>query len=369
MSSYIIKNAKVFDGRSFTGIRDVAVSDGKIVNSAPNDAVVIDGTGKTLLPGLWDCHMHIYDRPDFLEDELKNGVTSVCDMGCRQKETVDKMKSLDIVHILTPYSISCAPTSGAVENMKYPEWIRMKSPEDGRAFVDKMVSWGADYIKIIIEEQTGAGENGGAPFPVEIGKAMVDEAHKNGKKVIAHAIDIPSFRKATEIGVDVITHMPLGGEMPDDIVESVVRQGETLTPTLTMMDAVSKFIHSRNPKAPVSKKVSEANLKKFLDRGVRVLISTDSNVDDDTTPADVYYGTAVHDEILNFKECGLANDEILADATSRPAEYFEQFDRGTIEDGKTADLLLVNGDLEHDLSAIRNVSAVWYKGEKKGCNS
>lgn len=110
----------------------------------------------------------------------------------------------------------------------------------------------------------------------------------------------------------------------------------------------------------MAKRLPKQNLKKFLDRGVRVLISTDSNVDDDTTPADVYYGTSVHDEIMNFKECGLNNDEILADATSRPAEYFEQTDRGTIECGKTADLLLVDGDLEHDLSAIRNGSAVKY---------
>lgn len=365
MSSYVIKNAKVFDGEKFVGVKDVAVKDGKIVDQAPEDATVVDGNGKTLLPGLWDCHIHIYDRPEFLEDEIKNGVTSVCDMGCRNRETVDKMKDLDIVHILSSYSIICAPTSGAVENMKYPERIRVKNAEEATALVDKYVSWGADYVKIVIEEQTGAGEKGGAPFPVEIGKAIVEEAHKNGKKVIAHAIDFPSFKKATEIGVDIITHMPLSGEMPDEVVDKVAEQGETLLPTITMMTGVAEMIKARNPKAPIGKEVSENNLKKFLNRGVKAFISTDSNIDDETTPSDVYYGTSVHEEILNFAECGLSNEEVLADATSRPAEYFGQTDRGEIADGKTADLLLVDGDLENDLSAIRNVSAVWYKGEKK----
>lgn len=363
--SAVIKNALVFDGRKFVGVRDVAIDGKFIADSAPEGAEVIDGTGKTLLPGLWDCHVHIYDRPDFLEKSLRWGNTTICDMGCRERETVDKMKGLRIVNILSPYSFACAPTSGAPENMRYPAWTRMKTPEDGVAFVDKMVSWGADYIKIIIEEESGAGRNGGAEYPLEIGCAILEEAHKNGKKVVSHATDLASFRKAAEIGVDVITHMPMTGEMPDEVVERVIRQGETLTPTITMMDAIAANIKKARPQAPVSKRTAEENLKKFIKAGANILVSTDANEDDPCPPASVEYGKGLLDEILNMRECGMDAEEILARTTSLPAEYFGQPERGAIAPGKIADLLLVDGDLSENLENIYRTAAVWFEGEKK----
>ena len=360
----VIKNATVFDGKQFVGIRDVAIVGNTIADTAPENAEVIDGTGHTLLPGLWDCHVHVYDRPDFLEKSLRYGNTTICDMGCRDRETVDKMKNLHIVNILSPYAFACAPDSGAPEHMRYPEWTRMKTPEDGAAFVEKMVSWGADYIKIILEEENGAGRNGGAPFPLDIGRTIVAEAHKQGKKVISHATDIPSFQKATEIGVDVITHMPMFGEMPESIVESVIRQNQTLTPTITMMDAIAANIKKMNPAAPVSKQTAEENLRKFLRADANILVSTDANEDDPCPPASVEYGKGLLDEILNMRECGMETEDILARTTSIPAAYFGQQERGVIAPGKIADLLLVRGNVRDNLDAIRNVSAVWFEGRK-----
>lgn len=196
----------------------------------------------------------------------------------------------------------------------------MNTHQDGAEFVRKMSELGADYIKIIIEEQSGAGRHVGAEYPIEIGRAIAGEAHRLGKKVISHATDIQSFRKAAETGADVITHMPMTGEMPDDIVQSVVNNHEVLTPTITMMDAIAANIRKVKPDAPVS---------------------TDANEDEPCPPAGVEYGKGLLDEIMNMQECGV------------------------IEPGKVADILMVDWNPQEDLRDIYNTWDVWFEGVRK----
>lgn len=360
----IIKNVNVFDGKNFVGVKDIAIEGNRIVSELTSEPEVIDGTGKTLLPGFWDCHVHVYNRPDFLEKSRHYGNTTILDMGCRVHDTVDKMRATGIINILSPYFIAVAPTSSAIESMQYPELCRMKTLEDGVKFVHRMVEWGADYIKIILEEESGAGRTAGSDFPMEIGKAIVDEAHKFGLKVIAHAVTVSSWRKGIAFGVDILTHMPMSEEVPDDVVETVVHQGIILTPTIAMMDAIATNIHKKVPHAPVSKKISEENLKKFIKAGAKILVSTDANEDDPCPPASVEYGLGLLNEMENMKECGMSNTEILMSATSKPAEYFAQPERGIIAPGKIADLVLVDGNPETNFTDIYNTDTVWVGGKK-----
>ena len=111
-------------------------------------------------------------------------------MGCREREIVDKMKSLHIINILSPYSFACAPESYAPANMKYPEWTRMHTPEDGIAFVRKMVDWGAHYIKIIIASKI-LKANPSAPVSKET-------AEKNLRKFIAAGVPLLVSTDANE---------------------------------------------------------------------------------------------------------------------------------------------------------------------------
>lgn len=360
----LIKNVNVFDGKKFIGVKDIAIEGNRIVSELTSDSEVIDGTGKTLLPGFWDCHVHVYDRPDFLKKSRRYGNTTILDMGCRIHDTIDKMRAAGIVNILSPYFIAVAPTSSAIESMQYPEFCRMKTPEDGVKFVHRMIEWGADYIKIILEEESGVGRTSGSDFPIEIGKAIVDEAHKFDLKVIAHAVTVSSWRKGIAFGVDILTHMPMSEEIPDDVVEAIVRQGITLTPTITMMDAIATNIHKKVPQAPVSKKIAEENLKKLIKAGAEILVSTDANEDDPCPPASVEYGLGLLNEMENIKECGMSNTEVLMCATSKPAEYFGQPERGIITPGKIADLVLVNGNPEANLADIYNIDRVLVGGQQ-----
>ena len=220
-----------------------------------------------------------------------------------------------------------------------------------------MVSWGADYIKFILEEPK-------VPCPEEIVQAICDEAHKHGKKVVIHTTSVESFRQSLKFGVDVMTHMPMDKDMPDDIVAAVKEQGITLVPTITMMENIAAEIHRVKPDAPVSRDISVRNLHKFVKAGVRIIAGTDATEGDPYTPAEVEYGISMLRELQNQHEAGMSNLECLASATSIPADFWGQSNIGVIEAGRRADILLVEGNPLENLEDIYNVKAVWLQGRR-----
>lgn len=353
----VIKNVHVFDGRKDCGIKDIAFENGIIVENAKEDFTVIDGTGKTLLPGLFDCHVHVYEHLEFLKKASSYGVTTLCEMGNRSVDITNLNKShTELANVLSSYGIAAAPTSIIYDRMNYSKSIVVHNEEEGGNYVRKMVEIGADYIKIILEEPE-------VTFPVEIGKAIIDEAHKYNKKVIAHAASVESFRKGAEIGVDILTHMPMNTEIPDDIVEEIVKKKITLIPTILIMDRIAENVHKINPNVPVSKEMAIKNLKKFVKAGIKILAGTDANELDPYPPASATYGITLLEELENQKDAGMDNISNLISATSGPADYFEQNNKGVIEVGRRADLLMVKGNPLVNLKDIYNTEMVWLKGK------
>lgn len=356
--SVLIENARIFDGRKDCGNGSVYFSDGIIKEYDGHADEVIDGGGRFLMPGLIDSHAHTYSYIESLTKAPQYGVTAMLEMGNRERSVTDTNKSHhDICRILSCYSIAAAPGSQLPERMKYPPEVVMNSPEDGREYVRRMLSWGADYIKIIMEEP-------GVHFPEDIGRAVCDEARRNGKKTIAHTTSIESFRQGLKFGLDVMTHMPMNAEMPDNIVSAVKRQGITLIPTIAMMELSAEKIHSRNPSAPVSRDISVSNLRKFLKAGVHVIAGSDATERDSATPSEVPYGISLLRELQNQHEAGMSELECLISASSDPADFFGQNDIGVIEPGRRADLLMIDGDPLKNIADIYNVFSVWVEGRK-----
>lgn len=353
----IIKNVHVFDGRKDCGVKDIAFENGIIVENAKENFIVIDGTGKTLLPGLFDCHVHVYEHLEFLKKASSYGITTLCEMGNRSVDITNLNKShTELANVLSSYGIATAPTSVVYNRMNYSKSIIVHDEEEGRTYVRKMVEIGADYIKIILEEPE-------VIFPLAIGKAIIDEAHKYNKKVIAHAPSIESFKKGAEIGLDILTHMPMNIEIPDNIVKEVVKKKITLIPTILIMDRIAENIHKINPNAPVSKEMAVKNLTKFVKAGVKILAGTDANELDPYPPASATYGITLLEELENQRDSGMDNISNLISATSGPADYFQQNDKGVIEAGRRADLLMVKGNPLVNLKDIYNTEMVWLGGK------
>jgi imidazolonepropionase-like amidohydrolase len=211
----IVKGAKVFDGVKLLENATVAIENGIIVDQTEGD-MVIDGSGCTLLPGLIDSHIHLYDVEN-LQATVRCGVTTVLDMGSRSHAIVDELKNRkDVSGLLSSHSPAFAPNSGMAQKMNFPDSSIVKNVADSFRFVNEQIGASADYIKVIIEDE---GKNGGVDFPPDILKTIVDAAHKNGKRVVAHVVSPQSFEIAANCGVDVLTHIPFMADLPQETID------------------------------------------------------------------------------------------------------------------------------------------------------
>lgn len=358
MSSVAIKNARVFNGKTMEGIRTVVIENGMISDKTSGETT-LDASGCTLLPGLFDCHVHL-EKPYFLDMAAKKGVTTMVDCGTRIVETVNNQKNLTgCTKIISGYQPAFGPNSQLRKNMMFPENCRVRDREDVKRYVSEMIANGADFIKIILEEND---QNGGVDFPADIAAELVDEAHRNGKLVITHAASIGTYKLAAQIGADILTHMPFSAPMPQEVIDLMASKKLACVPTLVMMKGIIEALLKMLPQLPFSIDVSLNSLSSIREAGIKVLAGTDSNLEDPTTLAAPPFGEALHDELVLMTSSGYTPTEVLRSATADPAEFFSLKDRGTIEAGKKADLLLVQGDPTVRMEDIRNVKNVWIDG-------
>jgi imidazolonepropionase-like amidohydrolase len=218
---------------------------------------------------------------------------------------------------------------------------------------------GADYIKIIVEDPRIMGS---AALESATIAAIVEAAHQAGLKAIAHVTTTAAFALAVDAGVDILTHAPLDAVLDANLVSSITQRGIVSVPTLTMMQTVAKRA-SQLPTHRVDTSYAHARLTvtAFHQAGVTILAGTDAN-QAPGSPAQIQHGEALHDELALLVEAGLTPVEVLRAATVLPANYFGFEDRGVIEVGRRADLLLIEGDPTRDIAATRTIRGVWVAG-------
>lgn len=376
--STAIKNARIFDGKRILEPRTIVIENG-IISKSKEAEEVIDGAGCTLLPGLIDSHAHLYEDTKYLKMAAGYGVTTLLDMGIRRPEAVKDLRSIPGgASVFSSCGMIFAPGSKGPEMMKYPRKMAAEDAKYAAGLVDEAVRQGADFIKLILEEK---GRQNGVDFPLDVGRAVVEQAHKHNKKVISHAVTNKTYQRGLDIGVDVLTHIPFTSPLEESLAEAVVSSGTVVVPTLIMGECLIEKMLKEHPWA-VKIKTAVDRIKKGSDAfdfridmardslsvlyraGARILAGTDSNMDDPTTPAAVPYGKSLHRELAFFVDAGMSPVEALQSATSAPAEYFGLCDRGMLEPGLRADLLLVKGNPAVNIRDMGSVKRVWIQGNE-----
>jgi imidazolonepropionase-like amidohydrolase len=341
-----LNNVRVFDGRQLRGPTTVVI-EGGIVGGDSAGARIVDAGGATLLPGLIDAHVHLLTE-GHLQKLADFGVTTALDMGAWPPAMIDSLRNRTGMADIRSAGIP-ATTAGS-NHSHLPGWPAeemVEGPWRATQFVTDRIAEGADYIKLIIDTL--------GPDQATL-DALVVASHRHGKLTVAHATTTAAYDMALRAGVDMITHAPLDRRLTESAVGRLVAQKCVVIPTLTVM----KGVVGRGGGA-VNYESARDSVGELHRAGVPILAGTDANAGPGI-PFSPRHGESLHDELELLVDAGLTAVEALRAATVLPAKHFGLSDRGAIEPGRRADLVLIDGDPIADIRATRQIRRVWCAG-------
>jgi imidazolonepropionase-like amidohydrolase len=387
---FLIERVRVFDGENAIDQTTVLIRNGKIEAISPRlhppkGVRVIDGRGRTLLPGLIDAHTHIRSRQD-LEQSLVFGVTTdmsmLMDLQLANEEKAEQNadQANDRADLFSSGYCATAPGGHGTEyGLKFPT---LTGPQEAQVWVNDRIAEGSDYIKIIYENGGDTGHGGRPSIDKATLQALIAAAHARGKLAIVHIHSEQQAMDAIESGADGLAHLfSHGGASVDPRFAPLVAAHHAFViPTFTVLESVCNQNPGQrilgDPKlSPFILPAYVPQLRKNINHGqanncmfsmsaipplsaarVPILAGTDvGNVG--TAP-----GASLHGELEYLVEAGLTPKQALEAATSAPASAFHLADRGRIVPGLRADLVLVNGNPSENIRATRDIVAVWKSG-------
>jgi imidazolonepropionase-like amidohydrolase len=398
MTRLVFRGGRVFDGTGADpAAADVAIEDGRIVDvgSGLDGDEAIEVAGRTILPGLFDCHTHVcvshvdlwkvaqqpfsyafYEAQRNLAATLRIGITTVRDAGGADLGIKEAVEDGLISGPRLQISISMLTQTGGHGDNWYPSGATVPflvshpgrpsglvdGPDEVRRKVRELVRAGADVIKVATSGGVLSPRDDPrhAHFrPAEL-EALVEEATAAGIFVMAHAQGADGIKNAIRAGIRSIDH---GIYLDDEAIELMKQRGTWFVPTLVAPQGVIDAAEAGVPLPPavVEKARSVADIhraafRKAVEAGVTIAMGTDSGV----TP----HGRNLR-ELALMVAGGMTPAAALEATTRSAARLLGVDDRlGTIETGKVADLVVVSGDPYAFDDLADRIDEVWKAGAR-----
>jgi imidazolonepropionase-like amidohydrolase len=363
----------------------------------------VDLRGRTIMPTIVNPHGHIGYFKDAVADRANYSRENVLDhlrrlayygisvfqslgtdrddveIGIRDEQRRGTLADPELALLMTAGTGLVAPTPGGDNGgaMFATDVLHeVSTPEEARTAVRELALKGPDFVKFWVDDRNGTK----AKFGPDVYSAIIDEAHENGLRAIAHIYELDDAKGVVRAGVDGIAHMVREPGPDAELLELLtakdvfvftsmsIQKGlpdgpgwlddpalaETVTPE--SINVIRRQINSA-PDAVVtmmtdSYRVLETGLLKYVDAGVRVLLSADTGL------FTQFVGFAEHRELEAMVSAGMPALDAITAATLLPARMLGLSDRGSLEPGKRADFIVLDADPLDDIVHTRRIAAV-----------
>lgn len=391
---------------------------------APANAAMIDGTGKYVMPGMTDAHIHffqsggLYTRPDgvnlnrvypyekdqqWVKDNLYGlmarylacGITTVIDVGGPMsnysiRDSVNAYIAAPNAWVTGPLVSTYLPPN---LDKKDPPIVKVSTPEEARALVKKQLPLKPDFIKIWYIVLPG--QKAEATLPIV--QATIEESHANGVKVAVHATQYETAKLAVTAGADILVHSVDDKILDNELLQLLKGKQTVYIPTLIVAQNYNRTFtqqfnftahdfryadpfmlgtlmdpqHIEKSKQTFDYKKMRSYLhvpdKEDSTMLTNVKLAQDAGVlvvaGTDAGNIGTHHAASFYDELLVMKQAGLSNAEIIRSATINAAKGFgKDKDYGSISTGKIADLLLLDKDPLQDLTILSNINTIIHRG-------
>lgn len=414
----VLQGARLIDGTGAPPVPNatVVIEGERIVAVGPADKVAVpkgaravDARGRTIIPGLISAHSHVglvadgqnkadaYTRENVRAQLMQfeqYGVTSILALGLNRDlvyQIRDEQKRGEFPGAsLFTAGRGIGVPDGAPPVPAAPDQVyRPQTPEDAVAQVRETASHHPDMVKLWVDDVYGKFTK----MTPAVFQAAIAEAHRQGVRVAAHVFYLADAKALAAAGVDAFAHSIRDQPVDAELIEAMKARGIFYVPTFTVDD--SAFIFADDPsltqdaffaaavppgllkqlRSPEYKqkiasdpnvpKIRAAlanglhNLKALHDAGCRIAFGTDSGAQPVRIP-----GWAEHHELEMMIRAGLSPMEALVAATRGSAAMLNLSDRGTLEAGKRADLVVLAADPLENIRNTRQLVAIWHGGKE-----
>ena len=369
----------------------------------PAGAARVDLSGKTVMAALLDPHVHLgyqkgitYSAANFTRanviDQLDRyayaGVAAVLSMGTDLGDLPFELRAERApgrALLFTAGKGMASPDAGPGNAELKPSAYALTSEAEARRAVREQVAKKVDFIKVWVDDRNGTVKK----TPPEIYRAIIDEAHKLHTRVVAHVYYLEDAKGLARAGIDAFAHLVRDQEMDDESIALVKEHHVFMMPNLGLAESrthaepaswlddplyrettpaalVERVRASYAQRTPAAVEAAQKTYR-IMQRNLAKLNAAEALIGfgaDSGAVPDYFHAYNTHRELQLMVEAGMTPVQALTAVTVTSAEFLRLQDHGTLDAGKSADFLVLDGDPRSDIANTRKIAKVYLRGQE-----